>query len=163
LKWGNMLIFELPGNKQHLVFTNAVLSNISQYRQTHRKHPESGGQLFARITQKMVIVAAATGPHRKDNKHRFLFVPNKKRLNSEIQTFFAKGLHYVGDWHTHPQKHPEPSLLDLRSMKNCFKKSRHELEHFLLVIVGNTVIPDGIWVGLINDAHTINIDRAYVK
>ena len=158
-----MLVFELPGNKQHLVFTDAVLSNIFRYRQTHRDHPESGGQLFARITPKIVIVAVATGPNKKDNKHRFSFVPNKKRLDSEIQTFFAKGLHYVGDWHTHPQKHPEPSLLDLRSMRNCFKKSRHELKHFLLLIVGNTAMPDGIWVGLINDAHTINVLQAWGK
>jgi len=152
-----MLIFELPGSKQHLVFTNAVLSYISQYRQTYRKHPESGGQLFARITSKIVIVAAATGPHKKDNRHRFSFVPNKKRLNAEILTFFAKNLHYVGDWHTHPQKHPEPSWLDLSSMRKCFKKSRHELEHFLLVIVGNAASANRIWVGLINNSHTINI------
>ena len=152
-----MLIFKLPGSKQHLVFTNAVLSYISQYRQTHRKHPESGGQLFAIITSKKVIVAAATGPHKKDNRNRFLFVPNKKRLNAEIQTFFSKGFHYVGDWHTHPQKNPKPSQLDIRSMRNCFKKSRHELEHFLLVIVGTTTNPNEIWAGLINHAHIINI------
>jgi integrative and conjugative element protein (TIGR02256 family) len=154
-----MLIFELPGSKQHLVFTNTVLSYIFQYRQTHRKHPESGGQLFAKITPKIVIIAAATGPHKKDNSNRFSFVPNKKRLNAEIQTFFSKGFHYVGDWHTHPQKHPEPSWLDIRSMRNCFKKSRHELEHFLLVILGNATTPNEIWIGLINHAHTINIHR----
>ena len=152
-----MLIFELPGSKQNLVFTNAVLFYISQHRQIYRKHLESGGQLFAKITPKKVIVAAATGPHKMDSSNRFSFVPNKKRLNAEIQTFFSKGFHYVGDWHTHPQKYPKPSWLDIRSMRNCFKKSRHELEHFLLVIVGTTTTPNVIWVGLINHAHTINI------
>ena len=146
-----MLIFELPGRKQSLIFTGSVLSFLEQYRQIGSGQAESGGQLFAKVLPKIVIVTAATGPHRKDFRHRFSFFPNKKRLRAEIQEFFKKGLHYVGDWHTHPQTLPKPSYTDLRSVKEQrFTQSMHELEHFVLVVVGKSDSSEGIWVGLIN-------------
>jgi integrative and conjugative element protein (TIGR02256 family) len=153
----SMLIFNLPGDKQHLILTNSVLSLMRNFRQTTRLRAEAGGQLFAKITPKLIVVAVATGPHRRDFRRRFSFIPCKKRLNAEIQTYFSKKLHYVGDWHTHPQKRPKPSWIDLSSMRSCFSQSRHELEHFLIVIVGNATTPNGIWVGLINNAHTISL------
>lgn len=150
-----MLIFKLPGGVQYLIFTDAVLSFISRYRQIHRGQSESGGQLFAKVTPKVIVVAAASGPHRIDRRSRFLFIPNKNRLEAEIRTYFSKGLHYVGDWHTHPQKFPKPSCLDIASMKKCFRLSRHELEYFLLVVIGEENGPEGIWVGLINHSEKI--------
>ena len=79
-----MLIFELPGNEQRLIFTNAVLSFISKYRQIKIGQSEAGGQLFAKVTPKIIIVAAATGPHRRDYRRRFVFFPTKKRLTWRI-------------------------------------------------------------------------------
>lgn len=150
-----MLILNLPGDKQRLILTNSVLSLMGKYRQTTRLRAEAGGQLFAKITAKLIVVAVATEPHRKDFRRRFSFIPYKERLNAEIQSYFSKSFHYIGDWHTHPQKKPKPSWIDLKSMRSCFSQSRHELEHFLMVIVGNATTPDGIWVGLINNSHTI--------
>jgi len=152
-----MMIFDLPGGGQRLIFTDSALRSMESYRQTNRRRAEAGGQLFAKITSNLVVVALATGPHRKDIRRRFSFIPNKKRLAEEIQTYFQKGLHFVGDWHTHPQKKPKPSWLDIRSMRSCFTQSRHELEHFLIVIVGNATTPAGIWVGLINRSQTVTL------
>lgn len=150
-----MILFNLPGGEQRLILTSSVLSFMDNYRQTTRRRAESGGQLFAKITPKLIVVAAATGPHRKDLRSRFAFVPNKKRLAAEIQAYFLKGLHYVGDWHTHPQKSPKPSWLDTHSMQKCFSKSKHSLEHFLIVIVGNAPPTSNLWVGLINHTHAV--------
>jgi integrative and conjugative element protein (TIGR02256 family) len=150
-----MMQFNLPGSEQRLIFTGAVLSFMDNYRQTTLRRPEAGGQLFAKITPKLIVVAAATGPHRKDIRSRFSFIPNKKRLTTEIQTHFLKGLHYVGDWHTHPQDIPKPSSLDIHSMRKSFSLSKHSLEHFLIVIIGKAPPPSKIWVGLINRSHTV--------
>ena len=152
------MTYELPGQKQRLVFTHRVLKHLHQQRQIKRKQSEAGGQLFAKITPQVVKVVAATGPHMRDLRKRFSFIPNKRRLRKEINEYFLKGLHYVGDWHTHPQKIPKPSWLDLISMRECYIKSSHELDHFILVILGNSIGTKRIWVGLINQTQTITLD-----
>ena len=43
----------------------------------------------------------------------------------------AKGLHFVGDWHTHPEAVPTPSSSDIRTIKEAVAKSRHHLHGFL--------------------------------
>jgi len=155
-----MMTYELPGQKQRLVFTHRVLKHLFQQRQIKRKQSETGGQLFATITPQIVVVVAATGPHTRDLRKRFSFIPYKRRLTKEIHGYFAKGLHYVGDWHTHPQKTPKPSWLDLKSMKECYVKSNHELDHFILVIIGNSTGNEWIWVGLINRIQTMDLSTA---
>ena len=154
-----MHIYELPGQEQRLVFTHPVLRHFYRYRQMSTWQSEAGGQLFAKITPRIVIVAAATGPHKRDFRRRFSFIPNKKRLKREIHDNFTKGLHYVGDWHTHPQKNPSPSHLDLRSMQDVFIRSQHELDHFVLVIVGKEPIQKAIWVSTINHIETMHLSR----
>ena len=57
-------------------------------------------------------------------------------------------LGYLGDWHTHPEREPSPSSWDLESMEDCFKKSRHQLKAFVMVIVGRAAFPEGLWVSL---------------
>ena len=131
--------------------------HLYQQRQVKKKQYEAGGQLFAKITPQIVVVVAATGPHRSDLRRRFLFIPYKKRLRKEIHDYFLKGLHYIGDWHTHPQKTPKPSRLDLMSMRECFIKSNHQLDHFVLVIVGNLISLKMIWVGLINHTQAFEV------
>ncbi|WP_282059489.1 Mov34/MPN/PAD-1 family protein [Roseobacter litoralis] len=58
------------------------------------------------------------------------------------------GLHYFGDWHTHPQSVPTPSGTDLSSMADLFSRSKHELIAFLMVIVGTEGFPDGLHVSV---------------
>ncbi len=152
----HLLIFELPGKKQQLVFAESVLKTFYQNRQVGFLKREAGGQLFARIQSDIVEVVKATGPHKKDFRKRFGFVPNKKRLKNEIIEYFDQGLHYVGDWHSHPQKIPKPSMLDIRSMKQCFRQSNHELDHFILVVV-RQIHGTPLWVGAINSTKVVNL------
>lgn len=153
-----MLTYTLPGNRQDLIITNSVVEFFDSFRQQKRKQTEAGGQLFARIREKSVVVEAATGPHKKDFRRRFYFFPSQIRLRSEIKKYFKNGLHYVGDWHTHPQKIPSPSSLDIESMMNCFLKSKHELEHFILIIVGQKAKNENLWVGLVDGISAISIE-----
>lgn len=72
---------------------------------------------------------------------------------------FAHGLHYVGDWHTHPEDNPWPSPTDLDSIVDCVRRSRHELAGFLLVIVGRLDPPAGLYVAL-HDGRSASALRA---
>lgn len=140
------------GPDQRLIFTAEVIKHFEDHAQTSCFNPESGGQLFARISGYTVEVCGISGPYKIDLLSRYLFVPNKKRQQKDIEEKFKQGLHYVGDWHTHPQAVPQPSNTDLESMSDCFAKSRHELESFVMVVVGTAPAPRGLWVSLHNRA-----------
>lgn len=71
------------------------------------------------------------------------YVPDREAERREIAECFDQELHFVGDWHTHPERHPIPSFVDDRSMAECVRKSDHLLNGFLLVIVGTALPPDG--------------------
>ncbi len=66
----------------------------------------------------------------------------------EIDEQFSMGRHYVGDWHTHPERRPRPSKPDLSSMRRIARQSKHELPGLLLVIIGTKKTPDDMWVSL---------------
>lgn len=104
--------------------------------------------LFARFERGDVRVVRATGPNPADKRGWTWFRPDLRRQNIEIQQLFQEGLHFIGDWHTHPEREPTPSSWDTDSMMDSFKKSRHQLRAFLMVIVGRADFPSGLWVSL---------------
>ena len=65
---------------------------------------------------------------------------------------FNKGLHFIGEWHTHPEISPTPSSLDLRSMNQLYSRSKHELTNFLMIIVGNDPEQLNLWVSIHNSS-----------
>lgn len=141
-----------------ILFSPEVLEHFSHHRQIKRDY-EVGGQLFAQFPPTgEVLIEKVTGPRKTDSKLRNFFKPNKRIEQQEINSLFGEGYHYVGDWHTHPESNPAPSCEDLHNIGNIFRKSRHSLNHFVLVIVGQAQAPDGLYVGL-HDGVTIKSCR----
>lgn len=129
--------YSIGNSGQSLIFGKVVLRHFERHRQTHLWHREAGGQLFARLDATHIMIEKATGPRRTDHRTRNSYIPNRRAEQAEICEQHSAGLHYVGDWHTHPELDPRPSQQDLASMGNCFMKSKHALNGFVLVIVGN--------------------------
>lgn len=142
------LEFDTGRGKEILRVEGEVLSKIAHYRQTQVRAPESGGMLFARIEAGCVRIVHATEPNGEDKRSRFSFTPALKRQQAVIESQFKAGLHFVGEWHTHPEPSPTPSGLDLNSMNECFRKSTHQLKGLVMLIVGTSTAPDGLWVSL---------------
>lgn len=148
-----MMTFGFPGLRERVVLADEVLEHLSEFRQTLGRD-EAGGQLFAKFDDDSVIrVVRATGPSRRDRRGRFWFVPNRWREQAEINRMYREELHFVGDWHTHPQGAPEPSQKDIDSILDCYRKSRKGIRGFLLVIVGLDPFPTGLYVGMTDGAH----------
>ncbi len=137
-----MIDYPLGESGQILVFSDDVLEHFKAHRQVRAWHREAGGQLFARIDGARIIVVEATGPRRGDRRTRTLYVPDRKVERLEIEERFPLGLHFVGDWHTHPEKIPHPSDHDIRSIGESVLKSSHNLNGFLLAVVGSSNVPD---------------------
>ena len=146
------LDFSLNGSEHILRINNDALIHFQKNRQNHPCKKEVGGQLFGIFDGKRTTICCATGPRKIDKRGRYFFHPVRWLEQYEIKKKFRQGLHYIGDWHTHPEKAPTPSLKDIASMEDCFCCSEHELESFVLVIVGQARPPKGLWVS----AHNSN-------
>jgi len=146
-----MIEYPLGLSGQVIVLTDGVLTHMAVNRQIRRSHAEAGGQLFARFSDIKIVVEEATGPRATDLRTRTSYVPDRAAEQQEIVERHARGLHYVGDWHTHPDSIPKPSPRDLASMAECVIKSTHALNGFLLVIVGQADGPAGLHVSVHDD------------
>jgi len=152
-------VYDLPRralgpNARRLIITPTTLEVLYSERQLKPAQSESGGQLFGEFANDVVTVTVATTPSPKDQRSRFRFTRSRTTEQAEIDHEFSNGLHYIGDWHTHPEFNPTPSQTDRSGARRLFKTSRHQLPNFLLVIVGTSANLEDLYVALVN-AHRI--------
>jgi integrative and conjugative element protein (TIGR02256 family) len=140
--------YQIGYSGQVLVLSRVVIEHFNDHRQHSVGRSEAGGQLFATFSEQDVQVTHATGPRSTDKRSMFRFVPNRLAERREIKALFRSGLHYVGDWHTHPQRAAIPSGTDIASMTETFRRSRHGLAGFIMIIVGTLPAPDGLCVAV---------------
>jgi integrative and conjugative element protein (TIGR02256 family) len=143
-----MLEYPIGSSGQVLVLPEEVVRKFRRYRQKRWYQREAGGQLFARLSLSRIVIEEATGPRRTDRRTRTSYVPDRAAEQREIDGRHAEGLHFVGDWHTHPEELPRPSGLDVASISESVRKSSHALNGFLLVIVGQAEPPKGLLVSV---------------
>lgn len=108
---------------------------------------EAGGQLFGRIEPACVTIVAATGPHRSDERSRHGFRSDPYLAQRGIDKLARQGLTYLGEWHTHAERHPQPSASDVLTMKKIVAHSKLNSTCLLMLIVGNDEPVDdlGAW------------------
>lgn len=144
------IAYQLPNGRQRLVLGSGVLAHVISHRQMRRWRKEAGGQLFARFEPGRAVVERVTGPRRTDRRTRTTYLPDRAAEQREIREMHAEGFHYVGDWHTHPERFPQPSALDRMTMVEMFEGSVTQAEGFLLLIVGTGDPPAGLHVAWAN-------------
>lgn len=140
--------YPIGQSRQVLTLEQNVLDHFAKWRQSDPKMSEAGGQLFGVVQGQSVRLMRATGPRNSDRRGRFFFIADRFAERREISTLHKSGLHYLGDWHTHPEAFPAPSSTDLSSMADLFVRSKHDLNAFLMVIVGTADFPNGLHVSL---------------
>lgn len=146
-----MLEFHNQTRSRSLKISDGVLEHLMKNKQKGLFATETGGQLFAEFSKEAITIVHASGPRIQDKRRtRFSFAPSRQVETKEIDAFFKRGLHFVGDWHTHPESRPIPSQLDLESMAKCYLESIHNLDAFVMIIVGTDEFPHGLWIGLHN-------------
>ena len=124
--------------------SDLVLAHLLEHRQTRVWHREAGGLLFARIGGKRIEIEAITGPRPTDRRTPFSYRPDRAGEQAEVDAHHAVGLHYVGDWHSHPENVPGPSARDNKTMASRVEKSQHQLRGILFAIIGRAPLPQGL-------------------
>ncbi|MBU9628399.1 Mov34/MPN/PAD-1 family protein [Burkholderia multivorans] len=135
----------------HVELSDDVLDTLYRNRQLKSTSSEAGGQLFARFDTDTMVIVRATEPTARSRRGRTFFCPSRPDEQKEIKALFAEGLHYVGDWHSHPEPFPEPSSADITKMEGIYSESQHELNCMMILIVGTSEAAAGIWLGSISD------------
>jgi len=134
-------------NTTSYVFGDECITTFAAKRQSSRLACETGGQLFGRFLPDHVLVAHATETEGRSKRSRFGFWPDRTAEQMDIDSLFRQGLHYLGDWHTHPESEPFPSSEDTEKILGVYRESHHELQAMLMVIVGLAEFPKGLYVG----------------
>lgn len=122
----------------HIVVSSNVRDHLHYQRQKWPFSCEAGGQLFGTVDGLKWIISCATGPRPTDRRGLFSYVPDINAEQLEIDAYEAKGLIFMGDWHTHYQRIPHPSPGDFMTSHNCVRRSESALPGFLLMIVGRS-------------------------
>lgn len=122
-----------------MYFSEKAISQLHKYKQTGNRD-EAGGFLFGEIRSGVVTIQSASSPSRADKRSRFGFSWDKREANKTIQENFKNGLHYLGDWHTHPSSKPTPSRDDTQAIRSTFLDSEHQLNYFIMFILGTSGI-----------------------
>jgi integrative and conjugative element protein (TIGR02256 family) len=145
-----MIVYRLKRSSERILIEDDVVGHFRRSRQLKRRDREAGGQLFARLAPPDIIITEATGPAKKDKRSRFSFLPDRASEQLEINVMYERGLHYVGDWHTHPAPRGTPSDRDFTSIGELVRHSRHGFGGFLVIVVGTSEPPEGLAVYLHN-------------
>lgn len=124
--------------KSFVVISESPLQLFDEYRQNDPKQPEAGGILLGHRRGQHLHIIHATQPYPTDKRSTIRFVREKNGHEEEACHWWRTSqgkIGYLGEWHTHPEPIPRPSLVDLLEWAKLATNSFHKTS-MLAVIVG---------------------------
>ncbi len=124
-----------------IVIMSDVVQLFKKYQQILPSTPESAGVLIGERRGNHIVITDISVPSTGDIFSRYLVDRKGKHHQKKVDESFFKSnrtKHYLGEWHTHPEKRPTPSALDY----NSWSKIDINNEKVVLIIVGQ----QSIWV-----------------
>lgn len=122
---------------------------MMKYRQFKQKDTEAGGILIGRILieNNNFIIDDVSEPMFSDVRKRAKF----KRKSETHQAYFDSEwtasdgrCFYLGEWHTHPERNPQPSNIDLKDWKRIVNLN-FESDFLFFIILGTNELK--VWCG----------------
>ncbi len=119
--------------------TDTTLKIFESFKQIKKKDNESGGILLGQIVDNDIYILKASTPNKFDNSSRYSFECNKDSAQVIIDYEYVnsgKKTIYLGEWHTHPERGPNPSGIDIGMIKKQYFKNRLNEPFLILLIQG---------------------------
>jgi integrative and conjugative element protein (TIGR02256 family) len=143
LKGGDRMkrIYQFNTRPGSFSFAPEAFIKIHAHRQTDDHRAEAGGVLIGRKIKDSEdwIVDDVTEPQNTDRRKRFSFFRSKDPHQSAVDKAWSQSqgrIGYMGEWHTHPERHPTPSATDLSHWRKALATFRFDGELLFFAIVG---------------------------
>jgi proteasome lid subunit RPN8/RPN11 len=148
------LLYQIPGANWSLKFPEDAVKSLTSHAQRHRWSKESVGQIYSDdLCTNTISVNAVTKLRSKWSSHTGVRL-NIPSIAQERVEFFAKGMHCLGFWHTHPEPSPTPSQEDIEMAADHARAGLNVFTGIVFVIVGTAPPPMGIGVW-VHDGTTL--------
>ncbi len=129
------LIFRVAHPLRLIEVSGPASETMGSYRQFRTGAREAGGVLIGARRGPHFEIVLATAPQKGDSRSRYGFVRGAERHRSIVISRWrasSRKLGYVGEWHTHAQPIPNPSVVDRRGWKRLAKQIKQPLVHLIV-------------------------------
>lgn len=138
-----------------IVIPSYIMTSLSQMLATRGFARESGGILLGKqITGTLAFeLTDASLPSRYDVGKRFSFLRKMQPANRLISSAWRESngtINYLGEWHTHNQANPVPSITDTGLMQQVVVDGSLLLARGFMLILGNA---DCAYIGAVNPSN----------
>lgn len=157
-------MWKRAGNRLESLESNRTLRvsgrviKIFEEHEQKKSYGEAGGILLGHVAKDYVEITNITTPNRFDLRNFFTFVRAKIPAQLRINRAWKKSsgiMIYLGEWHTHREINPAPSLEDQKMILKVFKETLMEIDFLYLIIVG---LNGTYWVGKQTGNGLIKVD-----
>ncbi|MAW06728.1 MAG: peptidase [Halobacteriovoraceae bacterium] len=121
---GALVLKKKEDDNRLIVVEASAINTMHSFRQIRSTAHEAGGVIIGERRGDSFIVKEVTIPSPKDISSRFQFVRQDHHHQSRIidaNKSSGGTYNYLGEWHTHPEKHPTPSQIDLDNWRHCLR------------------------------------------
>ena len=117
---------------------NIVYQELLSYEQNHKNDSENGGVILGKMfpDENKILITHIISSVMYSSKYEVQL--NIEILQEKIKDIWKnnKEITYLGDWHTHPQIDPDPSITDLKTFINNYKNSKFVQNLLIYIILG---------------------------
>lgn len=159
--WKKIRYVFLIENKGRIKISFQVIGIITNYIQDNDVKLEAGGVLLGRflVNSKNIVVDKITEPMPSDIRKRNFFKRGEEKHQNIIDQEWQNSngrCNYLGEWHSHAEKYPTPSCIDLKEWKKKLRNDVFSSRYLYFIILGINELR--IWEG---DRRTLKIKRIY--
>lgn len=139
-------------NRRLVLIESKTLNELTATASAVGDSKEIGGLLLGYRRGNHLHITKSTFPGKKDVSQRYKFI--RQDISHQLIAFSrwvrsGKKMGWIGEWHTHPETFPSPSLTDLSSWKSLVD---HNNQPMAFIIIGTK----DKWVGMmLPDTHEV--------
>jgi integrative and conjugative element protein (TIGR02256 family) len=138
------VIFRSSRNGE-LRITETVMQDMLKFIQNAHFKLEAGGVVLGKMFESSnnLSVELVTVPNRSDKRSRLRFFRKQRGHQETIDRKWAESngtINYLGEWHTHPEKVPIPSTVDMNNWISHTKNAKYHGNKMIFLILGTEAI-----------------------